>query len=249
MSWPRSSLCTPAVRYTVSWLSSTSIWIDSHSIACYFIFLLFPGLRTIFKYASWVISSVATIAASRWMNWCLRCCCVSLGGALFEEPVGWLDSASITPGCSISRPIISVVKWGERRSWKEVRSSGDYIVSYKSNWNEWQSTRNFNWAWIRLCIAALHIAAGYSSSPTIWSMSPQWCLFVRRDIWWWMTADISFLIDINKRFFDGKDIWWCLPQDLAGIIHESHAHHQVPMYGQHDYSQWSNGQNPDFALF
>jgi len=98
MNLSRSSLCTPAVRYTVSWPLSTSMWIDSHPIACCFLFSLFPVSHTISKWVSWVIFSVATIAVSRYTNWCLRRCCVSPGGALCEAPVVWLDLASITPG-------------------------------------------------------------------------------------------------------------------------------------------------------
>ena len=100
--WSRSSLRTPAVCYTVSWPSFTSIWIDSHPIACCFFFLLLVVLCGIFKCASWVVYLVATIAASRWTNQCLRCCCVSRGGASLKEPVVWLDSASISTGWSIS---------------------------------------------------------------------------------------------------------------------------------------------------
>jgi len=102
MNWSCSSLRTPAVCYPVSWPSSTFIWIDSHPIACCFLFLLISVWRAIFKCTSWVIILVATIAASRWSNWCLRCCCVYPGGALSEMPVVRLDSASIAPGCSLS---------------------------------------------------------------------------------------------------------------------------------------------------
>ena len=64
-----------------------------------------------------------------------------------------------------------------------------------------------------------------------------------------MTADISFLIDIKWTFLDGKDVWWCLSHNIAGIWYESHPNHQVWMYGQHAYSQCSDSQNADFALF
>jgi len=102
---------------------------------------------------------------------------------------------------------------------------------------------------MRLHIAARHIAAEDSNGPVICSKSVQCCLCVSRDKLWWMIADISFLIDIKMTFFDGIDDWWCLSQDIAGILHESHTNHQFLMYCWHDYSQWSDNQNADFALF
>jgi len=132
---------------------------------------------------------------------------------------------------------------------KEVGSPEDYIVSYKSKWNEWQPTCIFNSSWIRLCIAALRIAARDSNGPPISSKSVPCCLFVCSDILWWTTADISFLIDIKWTFFNGNEVWWSLSQDIAGILRESHAKHQVLMHGSHDYSQWSDGQHTDLSLF
>jgi len=102
MNWSRSSQHTPAVRYIPSWRSSTSICIDSHPIACGFLLLLLPDLHTIPMCASRVTFSVATIAAARWTNWCLRCCSVSPGGPMVEAPVIRLDLAPITPGWSSS---------------------------------------------------------------------------------------------------------------------------------------------------
>jgi len=102
MNWSCSSLYSSAVGYTVSWPSSTLIWIYSHPIACYFWCLLLPVIHTMFTWASWVIFAVATITASQWTNWCLRGCCVSPSGAFCELPVVRLDSASITPGWGIS---------------------------------------------------------------------------------------------------------------------------------------------------
>jgi len=72
----RSPLWTPAVHYTVYWPPFTSIWISSHPTACCFLFLRLPVLRTISKWAAWVISLVAALSASRWTNFCLRSCCV-----------------------------------------------------------------------------------------------------------------------------------------------------------------------------
>ena len=128
-------------------------------------------------------------------------------------------------------------------------SPEDYIVSYKSKWNDWQPTCTFNSSWIQLSIAELCIAAGDSNGRAICSKSVRCCLCVCRDISWWTTPDISCLIGITRKFFNGEDVWWCLSQDIAGMLLESHANHQVLMYGLHNYSQWSEGQNADFALF
>jgi len=144
---------------------------------------------------------------------------------------------------------LAVVEWWGRWSQKEVGSPEDYIVRNKSRWNEWQPTCTFNSSWIRLCIAALRIAAGDSTRPSICSKLVRCCLFVCRDILWRTTADISNLNDINRTLFDEKDVWWCLSQDIAGILHESQFMCQVLMYGLHDYSQWSDSQNADLALF
>ena len=47
----------------------------------------------------------------------------------------------------------------------------------------------------------------------------------------WTTADISCLIDIQRKAFNGKDFWWCLSHYNAGILHEIHANSQVMRYG------------------
>ena len=227
MNSSHSALRTPAVRYTVGWMVSTSIWIDPHPMACCFVFLLLPVSCTICRWASWVIMSVPTIAVSWWTNWCLRCCCVSQGGAFFEAPVVRLDSPSITPGELFLAPWLAVVEWWGRWSLKEVGSPEDCIVCYKSKWNQWRPTCIFNWSWIRLCIAALRIARGNSNGRAICSKSVRCCSFVCRDISWWMTAAIPCLIDITRKSFDGKDVWRCLSQHIAGILRESHTNHQV----------------------
>jgi len=128
-------------------------------------------------------------------------------------------------------PWPAVMEWWGRWSRREVGSPEDYIVSYESKWNKWQPTCTFNSREIQLCIAALQIAAGDSNSPAICSKSVRCCFYVCRDISWWTSADISFFRDLKRTFFDGKDVWWCLSQDIAGILHESHANHQVLMYG------------------
>jgi len=96
-------------------------------------------------------------------------------------------------------PLLAVVEWWGRWLRKEVGSPEDYTVCYKSRWNEWQPTFTFNASWIQLCIVALRIAAGDSNVPAICSKLVRCCLFVCRDISWWKTQDISFLIDIKGR--------------------------------------------------
>jgi len=125
-----------------------------------------------------------------------------------------------------------------------VGSPEDYIVTYKLKCNEWQPTCTFNSSWI-----LLRIAAGDSNGPLICSKSVWCCLVVYRDTSWWTIADTSCLIDITRSFFNRKDVWWLLSQLIAGIVHESHANSEVLIYGLHYYSQSSDGQNTDFAVF
>jgi len=164
-------------------------------------------------------AGVCIAAVSHWVAHCLKClsfCLIRLQLHLVEV---------------FLEPCLAVVECWGRWSRNGVGSPEDFIVSYKSKWNEWQPTCTLVSRWIRLCIAALRIAAGDSNSPAICSKSVRCCLIVCRDISWWMTADISFVIDIKWSFFDGKHVWWCLSQDIAWILHELHTNHQVLMYG------------------
>jgi hypothetical protein len=115
-------------------------------------------------------------------------------------------------------------------SWKEVGSLEDYIVSYKSKCNECQPTGSFNSSQILLGIGVLCTAAGDSNGAAICSKSVCICFYVYRDTSWWMTANISFVIKIQKTFFDGKDVWWSLSEVITGILYESHANDQVVLY-------------------
>jgi len=216
INWLRSSLCTPAVRCIVSWPSSKPIWIDSHLIACCFLFFLLPVLGTVLNlhpgpYIRWLqlqrcsrLTGVCVATDShRVAHWSKRLLFGSIRLQLHLVEV-------------FLEPWLAVVeRWG-RLSWKEVESPDDYIVSYKSKWNDWQPTWSINSSWILLRIAALHIAARHYNGPTICSKSVRCCLFVYRDTSWWTTADISCLIDIKRTFFDGKDSWCCLSQDITG---------------------------------
>jgi len=153
------------------------------------------------------LTGVYVAAVSHWVAHCskrLSFCSIRLQSHLVEV---------------FLEPWLAVVEWWGRWSPKEVGSSKDYIVSYKSKWIEWQPTCTFNSSWIRLCIDAQRIAAGDLHSPAIGSKSVRSCLFVCRVLSWWTTSDISFLIDIKMTFFDGKDVWWCLSQDIARILH------------------------------
>jgi len=103
----------------------------------------------------------------------------------------------------------------ERWGWwwqKEVGSPEEYTVIYKSKCNEWQQTCTVYSSWI-----LLHIAAGDSHGPVSCSKSVRCCVFGYRDTSWWTTAEISWLMDIKRTFFNRKDVWWGLSQDIAGI--------------------------------
>jgi len=225
INWSRSSLHTPAVRYIFSWPLFTQIWIDSHPIACCFRFLLLPVLRTCFQCASCVMFSVATIAASRWTNWCLRFCWVSPRGALREAPVVPLDSAPITPWGSVSeampcccRIVRKMITKRCGKCWRfycELQVKMEWVtanlhIQFKLNPAVYRC-RGFQWS--------------RDFSKSVWC-----CLSVYRVTSRWTTADISCLIDLQSSFFDRKDVWWCLSQDIAGILHEPHANYQVIMY-------------------
>jgi len=82
----------------VSWQLFTMIWIHSHAVTCWFLILLLPVLWTIFECACWVISLVAALAASRWTNWSLCSCWVSMSDTMDEAPIDRLDSDPLFPG-------------------------------------------------------------------------------------------------------------------------------------------------------
>jgi len=221
----RSSLRTTAVRYIPRWPWFAQIWIDSHPIACYFLFLRLPVLHTFFKCVSWLLFSVASIAASRWTNGCLHCCGVLPSGALRETPVVRIDSASIAPGGSLSGAMAcdcrNVRKMIKKRSGKCWRLYSVLQV-------------NMEWVTANLHVRFKRNPAAYScrrfQRSRDYSKSVRCCLFVYRDTSRWMTADISCLIDINRSLFEEKDVWWCLSQDIARNLPESHTPYHVIMY-------------------
>jgi len=81
-----------------------------------------------------------------------------------------------------------------------------------------------------------------SRSDDVW-------LLVCRDTLKWTTADISCLMEINRKFFHRNVVWWCLSQHLAGMLYETHANYPVISYDWSYYSNWNLGQKVDFATF
>jgi len=63
------------------------------------------------------------------------------------------------------------------------------------------------------------------------------------------TAKILLMLHINRTFLHGKDVWWCWYQGITGIVHGTDAKNRAVLYGYHDYSQFSDSQNAEFALF
>jgi len=105
VNWSCSSPCKAAVHYIlIGWLS-TSVSINSHTIGCCFLPLLYLILCTIVKWTSWVTFLVAALAVSLWTNWSLYCCCVSVAIALHEVPVVRLDLDPVAPGWRLCRAI------------------------------------------------------------------------------------------------------------------------------------------------
>jgi len=122
----RSSLRTTAVCYTVNWPTFASIWIYSHPTACCFLFFLLPVLRMILECASWVICSLAALAALRWTNLCLRSGCVPSISIFYVAPANRPVFDPLSPGGS---SCVSMMCWcgiGEEddneRKWEALRT-------------------------------------------------------------------------------------------------------------------------------
>jgi len=144
MNWSRSSPCTPAAGYIISWLPYTTIRLYSHPIVrCIFISLL-PILQTIMYCASRFVFAVPAFAVSQWAKSCLRCSWVSAGGILDEVPDVLLDSVPLSPCCGVcgamicccGREEMMIRKWSGktwgRRQRNEVVRPEEYIVRFKS---------------------------------------------------------------------------------------------------------------------
>jgi len=126
----RSSLRTPAVRYTVNWPPFASIWIYSHPTACCFLFFLLPVLRMIFKCAS---SSA-------------KCNSVRKPHAILPDTPGNLTSASKyfqtlpdPPGAKQSalRLCKSILgcSWKHLQLWRCTQDAPARIVKFWSSWD------------------------------------------------------------------------------------------------------------------
>jgi len=104
IDWSRSPHRKPATWYAVHWQPMTPVWIYSHETAYFILFVLLPVLWTIFKCASWVIFSVAALAASRKTTWCLRSCWLPIRDIFYEAP----DSHPLRPGLG---GCVSMICW------------------------------------------------------------------------------------------------------------------------------------------
>jgi len=173
---------------------------------------------------------VATIAASRCTNWCLHCCCILPSGTVLKRLLfGSIGPRLLWVDVFLQPWLDGVEPWG-RWPRSEVGSAEDYIVNYKSKWNEWQPTCRFNSSWIRRHIGSLRIVAGDSDSRPICTKSVWCCLFVYTNTSRWTSADMSYLIYMKRKLFDGNVVWWCWSQDSARRSPESHVTYHVIMY-------------------
>jgi len=122
----RSSLRTSAVRYSVNSVLFATTRIYSHPTACCFLFLPLAALQTIFKCASWVICLVATLAALRWTNLCLRSWCLPKSSVFDVAPANLPVFVPLSPG---GGGCVSTMGWcgiGEEddneRKWEALRT-------------------------------------------------------------------------------------------------------------------------------
>ena len=75
------------------------------------------------------------------------------------------------------------------------------------------------WVWLQV--------AGVYHCLTIWIQSVRCCMSISRDTLWHVTAQISWLLDTNRAFFEGTDVCWCLSHIIPGIIHDTDANNSV----------------------
>jgi len=163
--WSCSSLPTPAVHYTINWWLRNTISIYSHPTACCCVSLPLPVLRTMFKWASWVIYPVAALAASQWTCWWLRCCCVPISDVFDVSPTNWSDFDPLTAsrgGCG------SMICWcgiGEEddneKKWEVLRT-----IWLASCQNRISSSQHVPYTQDESCCVWPHIA-GVSHCPAM----------------------------------------------------------------------------------
>ena len=169
-----------------------------------------------FKCVSWVIFSLASLAAWQWTNWCLWSRCVPSSDVFNEEPVYGLASAPSPPGWGGCEPrICRCGIWEEDdndNTWEVLR-----IIWWAPSQNRVSSSQLVYYTQHESCCMWLRIA-GVSHSLKICNQSVRCCLFVSRDKLGRMTAEISWLSDIHSTIFEGKDVCWCLSQIIPRII-------------------------------
>jgi hypothetical protein len=120
------------------------------------------------------LTGVCVAAVSRCVVHCIKR--LSFGSIRLQSHLGEVFLGSWLAG---------VETW-RRWSRKEVGSAEDYIVSYKSKWNEWQPTYMFHSSSILLRIGTLSEATGDSNGRAIFfSQSENVCLFtcIHHDEW------------------------------------------------------------------
>ena len=199
------------------------------------------------KFASWAIVSAATLTVSRWTDWHLHCCCVQPSDTLHEAPVDLLDSDLLSPGWGASVAKICWSGIGEEddneKKWDVLRN-----IESASSQNGIRNSQLVHSTQDESCRLWLQVA-GVSQRPAICNKAVWCCLYVYRDELWCMTAEISWLPDMNCRFFEGMEVWWCLSQKTSRVLLETDTNNQVMMYGMPNYSHFSDSQNMDFALY
>jgi len=164
INWLWSFVCIPSVHYTVSWPSFTVIWIYSHLIACYFLFLLFPVLHTIFKCACCVILLVAALAALRWTHCCLHCCCVQESHVLGVTPVDRPGSVPFSPGSGVCVAMIRWCRIGEeddnKKKWEVLRN-----IYFATSQNKISNCQVACFTQVKSCCVWLQIAGVSNRCP------------------------------------------------------------------------------------
>lgn len=187
INWSHSSVHTPAVHWTVIWLPFTTVWLNSHPIACSFQCLLHLVLRTIFKWASYIICLVAVLAVSWLTTWNLCSCCSPLCDVSDEIPIDQLIYP-ISPGWSVC---VSMFWWcaiGEaddnQKKWEILRN-----MSLPSSHDARRQSQVVCSTQVESCCVRVHVA-GVSHCPATHNMLVWHCVFVSKDTLRCTTAEI-----------------------------------------------------------
>jgi len=215
--WSHVSPCIPAVCYVVGRQPSAWIWIYSHSIACCLLFLLLLELRNIFNSVAWVKLLVAALAVSWWTYWCLHYCCVPAGATLDETSVGqlYMDPLSLRWRLSVAR-----ICWCGKGEEDDNERKCEVLRNRKLAWSrDGMYTRQLARSEQDESCCVQPQVKEVSNCPVICSMSVRCLVFVYRDSYMLMLAEIWSVSNINWTFFDRKDIWWCLSYEIPAILH------------------------------